>query len=232
KYVHVDTYAAVAFHPDMGDFWFVGAIAQPGRAQQEVLRRCNAAMGGGCNSPGEFSDAAIGFARDEQGFLWSALAGDPLAARNKAIAACSKYQRLACQWWTSRSSFDHDYSPDLTKRRYRYAIAVWEKPKVGHPATVCLATGRASEAEAEAAAMAKCRERESSHPDVSCTVANWVANGFIRTGVDETGSAYAITEVTPERAREATLGYCQRKGVAKCQLQDVYDKPDRGGHSP
>jgi len=224
RYVHVDTYAAAAYHPAVGDFWFVGARALPGQAEPEALRRCNAAMGGGCKSLGEFTGSALGFARNDRGELWSARAGDALQARDQAIADCSKDQILTCQWWTSRNSYDHDYTPDLTKRRYRFAVAAWIKPSDGgHPSQLYLASGRDSYAAAEAAAMAACRAQSGASGAATCVIANWVGNGFIQTARDETGRVYAISEVTEQRARDAAMATCRIKRASDCRLQTLYD---------
>jgi len=223
RYVHVDTSAAMAWHPDVGDVWLNGAALSEDAAKRNVLAACTAAMGSGCSVAVGFSEAAIGVARDSSGSLVYAMGGTSNEAGMRALEACGARQVMPCVLIVTFNSYDHDHNPNLARYRKSYAAAAWEAGN--ETQLLYVASGYPDLAGAQSRAIAAC---EAAMNGRACEVANWVGNGFIVPYLVNTDRRAVSAEATVERAEMRASKVCNQQNATSCRVQEPIDSRQRG----
>ncbi len=223
RYVHVDTSAAMAWHPDVGDVWLNGAALSEDAAKRNVLAACTAAMGSGCSVAVTFSEAAVGVARDSSGSLVYAMDGISNEAGKRALEACSARQVMPCELMITFNSYDHDHNPDLKRYRKSYAAAAWETGN--ETEALYVASGYSDLESAQSRAISAC---QAAMPGKTCEVTTWVGNGFVVPYlVDRDGRAVSV-EHTVERAELRASKVCNQQHATSCRVQEPIDSRQRG----
>lgn len=219
-----NSYAAIAWHPDASDVWFDGGYLAPGSAEPGALAACNRAMGGGCSSPGEWSNSSTVVIRDRNGGFFTAWLGKDEKEVDRVLDECSSKQVLPCEvfmMFTSR--MDHHFpGPEA---RIAYAAGAWVDGVDGYNRKLYVASGYRSDEAATELAMNAC---QTENPSRKCEVAVQANGGFFQTATFDVQRDFSTVERTEARVRLAAEALCRKNEAVNCQLQAVFDSRRRG----
>lgn len=211
-------FGSIAWHPDADDVWMSGNWDGPISGQEEALAACNAAMGGGCSSIGEWQNSSMEVARDWNGSLWKGWGANGGTARKEALNVCRQDQPIPCEIIGTFSSGKRRHAPDPALARKRYGAGSWpEDPALRSAAWI--ATGRASQSKATGAAVAACQQANGGKP---CVYAAVTGNGVIQPFIAEAGWKSFLPGTSAKRAAETVKAYCSQKRT-NCTVQKSYD---------
>ncbi|HEV7342106.1 MAG TPA: DUF4189 domain-containing protein [Sphingopyxis sp.] len=219
----VNTFAAIAWHPDADDVWLSGNYDGPNAAPGDALAACNRDMGGGCTSIGEWHNSSMAIIRNRYGELFSAWAGDGGRTRKQVLADCSAKQPLPCEVVGTFASGKRDHRPNLATARKLYAAVAWVKGTDGYDNRLYIARGHPRLADAEREALAACT-KGAGRP---CDLLAYVGNGFIQTFWTGTQGNSATPETSAKRAAQAAEARCKLL-KQPCRLQAAYDSRTPG----
>ncbi|HEV7228606.1 DUF4189 domain-containing protein [Brevundimonas sp.] len=220
----VDTYASIAWHPDVEDVWLEGNFDGPNGAVPKALEACRRAMGDGCQSIGEWSNSSMAIARDWNGYLHRGWGQDGGIAREAALEACRRDQPLPCEIVGTFGSGRQRAQPDMRRDRKLYGAGAWvEGLDRGQRTQAWIATGLLNENDAANAAIAACQE---ANPGLTCVYWAISGNGVVQTFMREDGPS-ALPERDERRALRAMREHCATLGVT-CRAQAAYDSRRRG----
>jgi len=220
----VDTYASIAWHPDVEGVWLEGNFDGPNGAAPKAMEACQRAMGQGCQSIGEWSNSSMAIARDWNGYLhrgWGENAG---IARRAALDACRRDQPIPCEIVGTFGSGRQRAQPDLRRDRKLYGAGAWvDGLNRADRTTAWIATGHLTEVAATDAAVLAC---QAANPGRSCVSWAVSGNGVVQTFMRDDGPS-ALPERDGRRAVQAMREFCASLGVS-CRAQAAYDTRRRG----
>lgn len=218
------SHAALAWHADAADVWVDGNYVSANNiAERSALDACNRVMGGGCRSPGTWSNSSMAIIRDRGGDLFKGWLGEGGAERNKVLAECSAKQLLPCEVIATIKSSTNRRSPGTSARKF-YAAAAWVAGTIGYDGKLYVASGHRSLDAATAAAIKACADATSR----TCETNAWSGNGFIQAYQLSDGGGGATAETSVQRAKEAARINCQKKNSASCELVALFDSRKPG----
>ena len=222
----VNSYAAIAWHPDAADIWVDGNYLHSASvAESESLAACNKVMGGGCTSAGSWWNSSMTIIRDREGYFYKAWAGEGGAERKRTLAECSSKQLLPCEVFATIRSSTNRRSPGASVRKY-FAASAWVDGGAsdGYDGKLYVASGYRSADEATAAAIKACADA-TAH---TCKSNALTGNGFIQAyrlnGTDDSATA----ETSARRAKEAAQLNCKKQKSTACELQAQFDSRKPG----
>ncbi|WP_461343090.1 DUF4189 domain-containing protein [Brevundimonas sp. GN22] len=117
-----NNYAAIAWHRDASDVWMDGNYLGSGGAVRGALDACNRAMGGGCESAGEWSNSTMAVIRNRNGIFFVGWMGEGGHDRQRVLAECSANQVLPCEVFKTFNSRRDHYFPG-PEARITHAVA-------------------------------------------------------------------------------------------------------------
>lgn len=220
----VNTHAALAWHPDAADVWVDGNYTGPNNiAGRSVIDACNKVMGGGCVSPGTWSNSSMAIIRDRGGDLFKGWLGEGGAERSKVLAECSARQLLPCEVIATIKSSTNRRSPGASVRKL-YVASAWVAGTVGYDGKLYVASGHRSMDAATAAAIKACGDATSR----KCETNAWTGNGFIQAYQLSDGGGGATAETSAQRARQAAQMNCRKQNSKSCELVALFDSRKPG----
>lgn len=219
----VSYYAAIAWHADAADIWVDGNYLGPNSAERGALALCNAAMGGGCSSTGEWSNSSMAVIRDRNGDFYNGWGGDGGAGRKQVLAECSAKQLLPCEVFATIRSTTNRRSPGASARK-SYAVSAWVDGVKGSDHKLYVASGYTSADGASAAAIKAC-QNATSH---ACKTNALTGSGFIIAYRLNGGDESATSENTIKRVQDAARANCKKQNSQTCELQAVFDSRKPG----
>lgn len=220
----VNTYASIAWHPDVEDVWLEGNFDGPNGAEPKALEACRRAMGDGCQSIGEWNNSTMVIARDWNGYLHRGWGENAEIARREALDGCSREQPLPCEIVGTFGSGRQRAQPDMRRDRKLYGAGAWvDGPARDQRTQAWIATGHLNEAAAANAAVDACQQ---ANPGQTCVYWAVAGNGVIQTFMREDGPS-ALPERDRRRAEQAMRRHCANLGVT-CRAQAAYDSRRRG----
>jgi len=126
-----NNYAAIAWHRDASDVWMDGNYLGSGGAVRGALDACNRAMGGGCESAGEWSNSTMAVIRNRNGIFFVGWMGEGGHDRQRVLAECSANQVLPCEVFKTFNSRRDHYFPG-PEARITHAVAAWVEGQEGY----------------------------------------------------------------------------------------------------
>ena len=220
----VRDYAAVAWHPDAADVWFEGGYSDAGAAEREARAACNAVMGGGCTTTGEWWNSSMVIIRDRVGYFYNAWLDKDRSERDKVLADCSAQQLLPCEIYMTFNSSRRQYRPGAEARKI-YGAGAWVHGNEGYDGKLYLATGYRDSKVAVDTAVKACSD---ANPGRTCEMVALSGNGIIQTFRYNGNFDNATVETTPRRAREAAKRLCAQLKASSCVLQAAFDSRTPG----
>ncbi|QIG54545.1 DUF4189 domain-containing protein [Altererythrobacter sp. BO-6] len=214
-------HAAFARHPDVLDVWVAGGfvgLTGAQDAQDAALAACRKAMGEGCEPVGSWQIGYLALVRTEQGQLAFGSGNTREAAIANTPKICNERTKMECDTVLVISAATRKHAPDLRRARLRFAAAAAPDSGPGH-ASLAIAAGRTSYAQAEADALASCQRL---HAVQACKVMAWGANGVLQ-AFDYEGRRFGmVPETSVKRAKQAVEQLCLGEIGADCRLQAAY----------
>lgn len=218
------SHAAFAWHADAADIWVDGNYVSANNiAERSVLDACNRVMGGGCMSPGVWSNSSMAIIRNRAGDLFKGWLGDGGAERDKVLAECSAKQPLPCEVIATIKSSTNRRSPGASVRKL-YAASAWVAGTVGYDGKLYVASGHRTLDAATAAAIKACTDATSR----TCETTAWGGNGFIQAYKVSDGGGGATVETSAQRAKQAAQINCRKKNSSSCELGPLFDSRKPG----
>lgn len=217
----VNSYAAIAWHPDAADIWVDGNYLHSASvAESESLAACNRVMGGGCSSGGSWWNSSMTIIRDKAGYFYKAWAGEGGAERQQTLAECSSKQLLPCEVFATIRSSTNRRSPGASARK-SFAASAWVTGSVsdGYDGKLYVASGYRTADEATAAAIKACADATSR----TCESNALTGNGFIQAYQVNGSGDSATVETSAKRAKEAAQANCKKQKSTACDLQAQFD---------
>lgn len=216
------TFAGFAYHRDASDLWVDGSYTGPDHYGPEIaLERCNRAMGGGCQSGGDWGNSWMAVYRNGRGDLFWTWEYDKAAVK-RTQAECRGQAFLPCERvhrYGSKSTREHFPGPEVRKR---YLAAVWVQGLEGYDGKLYMASGEPTYADALGKAMAACEAATAR----KCELVDFTGDGFVQTY--RYGKDHAmLVETTAARAKKSAEGKC-KKAKFKCEMTAQYDARNPG----
>jgi hypothetical protein len=217
------SHAALAWHADAADVWVDGNyVGANNIAERGALDACNRVMGGGCRSPGAWSNSSMAIIRNRGGDLYNGWLGEGGADRDKVLAECSAKQLLPCEVIATIKSSTNRRSPGASVRKL-YAASAWVVGTEGYDHKLYVASGHRDIEVAKAAAVKACADATSR----TCEATAWTGNGFIQAYTVDSGES-ATAETSAQRARQAAQINCRKQNSKSCNLMALFDSRKQG----
>lgn len=218
------SHAALAWHTDAADVWVDGNYVSANNiAERSALDACNRVMGGGCKSPGSWSNSSMAIIRDRSGDLYNGWLGEGGAERDKVLAECSARQLLPCEVIATLRSNTNRRSPGASVRKL-YATSAWVAGTEGYDGKLYIASGHRTRDAATAAAIKACTDATSR----KCETNAWSGNGFIQAYKVSDGGGGATAETSAQRAKQAAQINCRKQNSKSCELEALFDSRKPG----
>lgn len=218
------SHAALAWHADAGDVWVDGNYVSANNiAERGALDVCNRVMGGGCRSPGSWSNSSMAIIRDRGGDLFNGWLGEGGAERDKVLAECSAKQLVPCEVIATIRSNTNRRSPGASVRKL-YAVSAWVAGTDGYDGKLYIASGHRTRDAATDAAIKACADATSR----KCETNAWSGNGFIQAYQMDGGNGGATAETSAQRAKEAAQINCRKQNSKSCTLEAQFDSRKPG----
>jgi Domain of unknown function (DUF4189) len=233
----VDSYVAVAWHPDATDVWAAWNARYQKTAEDRSMENCMAAMGSGCLSAGSGRNASIAILRSASGMVnmgWGANVKD---AKRQAFINCNSRQEkcgylnsfTAKPWQEQRGGPRYGnpklYAPPATAslRRNHGAVAWINNASGVWGDYAWVGGGYASQDEASKAVIAECARASGQ----ICSLARWNMNGFIALTRDSKNAVRATGDQTKALVEAEVKSIC-KKAKEKCFPIGTFDMKKSG----
>lgn len=230
--IKVDSFVSAAWHRQSNDGWYASGFLTRERAEEEALKACNTAMGGGCAIAATNVNGAVVIARGTDGMLYAGAKSKVGAAQNAVEAMCrqqgdecvvvssvvTKPGRARRGDWLQGG--DEIFKPDGNPHRSYGAVAWVDRTLAGsgeEDQDLWIAGGKASAEEASAAALDYCR----SDQPLACRVALVGSDGLYAVAHSQ-GKLVALGQgAIAGIAERRALEQCRKSGAA-CQVSGAY----------
>lgn len=217
-----DTYAGMAFHPDAADVWVIGNYNGPNTAVARAIAACNAAMGGGCKSHGDWWNTSMEIIASAYGDFHVIWGANGKQARKELMAKCQKDQVLPCVSLKKFPASVRAYLPrGDVRKRYASSASV---EALDRQSNLYIASGHLTFESADQAALQACNR---ANPGQKCILRQFSGNGFLQVFKGDE-KLYILPEISASRAQAAAKAYCKQKQAKSCSLGSLYDARKAG----
>lgn len=231
--VWMDSYMAVAWHPDAADGWIASGFGSFDAAGAAALDACRQAMGDGCAVGTGVRDGSLALARDEGGALWGDIGENVRAAKKAALKSCRKGGGTHCKVIRTATASPWPevvggppmgnpmILPPEGEFHREYGSVAWVDSKTTDGrwgSTVWVSTGRHKAEESAAAAVDACQTTSGRH----CVVVRTVVDAALTIATDTADALHIGSSRVYKTARKDAEKRC-RKTKTECTVTAVYD---------